>query len=120
MSMLRTPWYFLLVLLASCGARTGLDDTGQQEAACTPPAGASAGSTTELSCGSTCILATTDAKGTALRLVCDSHTCKLFMDEVLTCECLDLDYTSTCSKGVPTCLARGFFSFADVTVATCE
>jgi hypothetical protein len=37
------------------------------------------------------------------RIICDTESCRWYVDETLSCTCQQLDFSNTCSNGVPGC-----------------
>ncbi len=37
------------------------------------------------------------------RIICDTESCRWYVDETLCCTCQQLDFANTCANGVPTC-----------------
>jgi len=93
----------------ACGSRTVGADWGcpGPELLTTPLVAANA-----VLANGTCTLEEEQA-GRQHRILCDTQTCRWFVDGDMICECRQLDFVNTCANGIPTCADwRGSIDFA--------
>lgn len=54
-----------------------------------------------------------EQEGRRHRVVCDSQSCRWYVNEAMTCTCQELDFSNTCANGVPLCADwRSSFDFS--------
>lgn len=107
-----------MVLLAGCGARSGLENP-PGDGGCALPVYARDAAFQQRACGTTCTLVGSDEHGASVRFHCDGRQCQFFVNGIPGCTCTELDWANVCSNGVPLCVRRSNFDFTRVESLPC-
>lgn len=105
---------FVLTPQLGCwAAHARFDETGSD--GCARPSGVVSPLTEHVSPGR-CVLEGRDELGVAWRSVCDGTSCTLAREDETGCTCTDMNLSSRCANGVPTCTHWDYFDYTNVEI----